>query len=634
MFKAQIFRSFLFALSVLAFLFSTGCGKGKLLGLASYIGSGGGGGLAAPTSLTYTLQSVTYVNGVAIPDNMPTTNGASVTYSITAGTLPTGLTLNGSTGVISGTPTANVAPSTITVQVSNSSGSTTRDLSIGVQNGWAVDSTGDTGDTDTVDNLCIAWGGGCTLRAAIEQANVTGGTRAITVPAGTIALDIGGVGTLMIGGAGLVSLTITGQGSSSTTISGGVTGVCDGTTDQILAMQSQNASDITLNGLTLANGCTPQDGAIFQHAGSGILTVNDSLIDNNHTTVSGAAAIAVLAGSGVFNRSTFSNNSSTTSGGGLGSIRPVTIADCAFSGNDASVDGGAFWGNNTTTITNSTFSGNTANDSAGALFQDGGTLTISGSTFSSNTAATVAAGALRAQNNSVVSITDSTFNGNTASDGASLSGGAIYFVNTGASSMNRVTFYGNTADFGGAFSQENGTTNITNSTFSENHSILSGGAVTINDGGTGVTVNIRQTTIANNASDAAASGGGLMVSGATGSLTLTQSIVARNTSNSIVYNCMTGGGGTISAGSYNLFDTDNTDCPVNTGGGTPDIQNASVTALASSVANNGGLVRTLAITSSFPGYDAIPSGSCFSALDARSTARPQGGACDIGAFEL
>jgi CSLREA domain-containing protein len=40
---------------------------------------------------------------------------------------------------------------------------------------FTVSSTGDTADTNTADDTCIATGGGCTLRAAIEQANASAG---------------------------------------------------------------------------------------------------------------------------------------------------------------------------------------------------------------------------------------------------------------------------------------------------------------------------------------------------------------------------------------------------------------------------------------------------------------------------
>jgi CSLREA domain-containing protein len=50
---------------------------------------------------------------------------------------------------------------------------------------FVVTTTGDTGDTNTADNACVASGGGCTLRAAIQQANATAGADAIHFAIGT-----------------------------------------------------------------------------------------------------------------------------------------------------------------------------------------------------------------------------------------------------------------------------------------------------------------------------------------------------------------------------------------------------------------------------------------------------------------
>lgn len=629
---------------LMAVLLVSGCGRGSLLGVggdSAAVTSGGGSGLAAPTSLTYTLHSATYINGATILNNSPTTDGLEVTYSIVPNiTVNTGLSFSTTTGIISGTPSINSAVTSYTVTATNVAGFVDRVLSIGTANGYIVSSTADTGDFATADGFCdtndSVGDGPCTLRAAIEQANFTGGTRAISVPAGTVTVN--GT-TIAIGSAGLASLTVTGQGSGSTIISGG------GSAPRIFS--TSNATNVTFASVTLSDGSEGADGAALIHNSTGVLTVSDSIIDDNHTTVSGAAAIAVLDGSANFTNTTISNNSSMTSGGGIGVYHavnpvPVTFTNCIFSGNHAEVDGGAYWSHNTTTITDTTFTGNTADTNAGAIFHDAGTLTITGSTFSGNSvpAGVVGgtAGALRAQNDATVTITDTTFEGNIAvPDTASRSGGAIYFVGLTAAPavLNRVTFYNNNSDFGGGLAQENGTTNMTNCTFSENDALMYGGAIALNNGGAGATINIRQSTIANNDVTAAAAGGGIGVSTAGATVNLSQSIIARNRSNAIVYNCMATGGSTIVAGSYNLFDTDNTDCPVNTGGGTPDIQNANVSSLASNVADNGGDVFTLAVSSgTAPMVDAIPGGSCFSAIDARQTARPQGAGCDIGAFEF
>ena len=76
-----------------------------------------------------------------------------VSYSVTP-TLPTGLTLNTTTGVISGTPTAVVAQSNYTVTATNTGGTTTASLSIAVVSAYTAWTTqynlvqGPTGDDD------------------------------------------------------------------------------------------------------------------------------------------------------------------------------------------------------------------------------------------------------------------------------------------------------------------------------------------------------------------------------------------------------------------------------------------------------------------------------------------------------
>jgi hypothetical protein len=87
---------------------------------------------AAPTNLTYSANPATYTKGSAITNNTPSNSGgAVVSYSVSP-SLPTGLSLNTGTGVISGTPTAITATASYTVTAANSGGSTTASLSITV----------------------------------------------------------------------------------------------------------------------------------------------------------------------------------------------------------------------------------------------------------------------------------------------------------------------------------------------------------------------------------------------------------------------------------------------------------------------------------------------------------------------
>ena len=87
---------------------------------------------APPTNLMY-VTPVTYTLNAAINPNTPTVTGTVASYSVSP-PLPAGLTLNTSTGVISGTPTALVAAANYTVTASNGGGSTTAIVNITVNN--------------------------------------------------------------------------------------------------------------------------------------------------------------------------------------------------------------------------------------------------------------------------------------------------------------------------------------------------------------------------------------------------------------------------------------------------------------------------------------------------------------------
>src|SRR3990170_1974359 len=55
---------------------------------------------------------------------------------------------------------------------------------------FTVNSTGNSGDSNTADNVCNDGTGACTLRAAIQQANVSAGADAITFSIGSGAQAI------------------------------------------------------------------------------------------------------------------------------------------------------------------------------------------------------------------------------------------------------------------------------------------------------------------------------------------------------------------------------------------------------------------------------------------------------------
>ena len=85
-----------------------------------------------PTNLIYSANPAVYTVGTAIPANVPSNGGGTIaSYTVTP-TLPAGLSISASTGVVSGTPTAATAQAVYTVTGTNSAGSTTAALTLTV----------------------------------------------------------------------------------------------------------------------------------------------------------------------------------------------------------------------------------------------------------------------------------------------------------------------------------------------------------------------------------------------------------------------------------------------------------------------------------------------------------------------
>ena len=153
-------------------------------------------------------------------------------------------------------------------------------------------------------------------------------------------------------------------------------------------------------------------------------------------------------------------------GGGLsgGTETNITLRHCRFIGNKAGA-GGAIWVNNggALTITNSTFEGNTARGTGGAIrVQAGGTFMATGSTFRENTA------------------------------GHNNNGSAIYLNSTSTNiktgTISRCSFIGNSAtgtilSLGAVYANHSATLHISNSVFVDNN-MLSASAVCSLGGGT------------------------------------------------------------------------------------------------------------------------------------------------------
>lgn len=222
-------------------------------------------------------------------------------------------------------------------------------------------------------------------------------------------------------------------------------------------------------------------------------------------------------------------------------------------------------------------------------------------------------------------------------------GGALW--SNGTATLEGVQFTNNKANYGGAV-ESNGTLNVRNCTFNGNYAQFDGGGLhagsgpsltidnsTFSGNGTGTVASAiasgaqqntyRFLTVANN------SGGAGAIDINQYPLTMVNSIVAGNAPDGI----MTSNGGGFSAQSTNnILGSGAT-------GGLTNATNGNQTGVAvihlllGALASNGGPTETIAIS---PGSLAADAGVAISGLtsDQLGTARPQGGAVDVGAYEL
>ena len=344
-------------------------------------------------------------------------------------------------------------------------------------------------------------------------------------------------------------------------------------------------STVTINGNGPANTiiqahASPNTAThrVFTVGAAGNLTLDNASVQNGRSPGNSGGGIENLGALTVSN-STFSGNvaGSNYSGGGIFNSGTLTVINTAFSENSAAA-GGAIFSNNVLTVTNSTFSGNASNSGGG--FYNWGSL----------------------------SITDSTISGNTAGDG-----GGIY--NSKTLVVTNTTFENNaaTAGDGGAIENEDVTT-VTSSTFYNNSASGKGGAI---HNGFGYTLDVTNSTFSGN--------NGLIGSSIHnyGTFHLKNTILSDSLSGVDCYNIS---GDTIDTNINNLIETNG---PSGHMCGTPV---STADPMIGSLQKNGGPTETMALLPGSPAIDSGDDAAC-AATDQRGIARPQGDACDIGAYE-
>jgi thrombospondin type 3 repeat protein len=222
-----------------------------------------------------------------------------------------------------------------------------------------------------------------------------------------------------------------------------------------------------------------------------------------------------------------------------------------------------------------------------------------------------------------VVVGNSTVTGNTANT----SGGGAQNINGGRLTIVGSTVSGNSANFHGGGVGNVGILSLINSTVSGNSALITGGGVLNSGSGTAVITN--GTVFGNTALP---QGGGVQ-NDPNAKLTLTRSLIAGNSSSNgpTIFSM-----GPVTADGFNLFGAGANSGVVGFSPGSTDIVPAvPVTSILDpTLAENGAPTKTHALILGSPAIDVGPSETACEKIDQRGVGRPQGAACDVGAFEF
>jgi CSLREA domain-containing protein len=495
---------------------------------------------------------------------------------------------------------------------------------------FTVTTTADAPDASPGDGLCATSAQQCTLRAAVQEANAqaAGSTVAIAVPAGNYALALGALtvlsNTVVISGVGSATTQLVGQGDRVLVVARGARAVVAGVTlTNGNAGASVGGGVVNLGLLVMSQSAISknhaQNGGGLYSGPSAWLALVGSSLNGNVVTTSGGGLLNDGGRVTLYNTTVLSNTGKAGNGGGIENGGTLTVSNSTLRGNTLSGNtsqgdlGGGIYSTGPLTVSDSTISGNSSTTSGGGIFNSG-TVTIINSILSSNSARAGGGGIFN--DFATVTVSNTTLSGNTVTADTSGFGGGIF--NYGMLTVSDSTLSGNSAlavsNSAGGGIHNQGTLTVSDSTLSGNSATGGGGG--INTYG-GLTVIVSDSTLSGNS---ASSGSGIDNTNGY-PLKVTGTIVADNTGSP---NCS---GQFSDLQGYNL--DSGTSC-----GFTQTTDLTGTNPLLGPLANNGGPTQTMAL---LPGSPAIDHGGTAAngcpATDQRGVTRPQGPACDIGAYE-
>lgn len=201
---------------------------------------------------------------------------------------------------------------------------------------YVVDAPADAADARPGDGTCAGDAGGCTLRAAVQEADAAGGASTITVPAGRFRLTIrpvpeaGSILDMDAANGDLdlnADITIRGAGAGRTIVDGG--GI-----DRVF--ETGPAVDAHLIDLTITGGDSTAGGSQEIDLGGGILNKSGITLDRveltGNTADGGGGMFSIPLTSPVVRDSLITGNTATE-GGGLRIDSGATIVNTTITGN-------------------------------------------------------------------------------------------------------------------------------------------------------------------------------------------------------------------------------------------------------------------------------------------------------------
>ena len=606
-----------------------------------------GGGMDNEANSNPTLANVTFSGNTASSSGGGMYNSSSSptlsnsTFSGNSAILSGGGMYNSNTGILTATNT------TFNANKSNTFGG-------GISNKGTLTLTGSSLITNTA-----GYGGGL-YNYGTGVLSITGSTF-ITNTAQSFGGGVFNEGALTLTGSSLITNTAF-SGGGLYNYGTGVLTVTESTIERNKASFGAgllNKGTLTLTGSSCISNAAPFGGGLYNDS-TGVGSVTDTTFQANGESFG--------TGGGLYNANTLTLIGSTFRynnaylGGGLfnKSTGVLTVTESTFRNNTAYSRGGGILNTGTLTATQIALDSNNAFDgvnagTGGGLQNESGTVTLAGSTISFNDA--VSGGGI--YNASALTLISNTFTYNRAFAG----GGGLFNYSTGTLTATENTFSNNIAFNGGGGIVNVGTLTATKITLSKNSAFDSdtmgtgggfqnnpGAVATLtnctisnneakgpkDDGGGGVmvytaTLHLVNCTITANStvSDGSTGNGGGGISTTSGvTVTLQNTLVAGNTSTANKPDLS----GVIISRGHNLIGSVDGSTGIS-GGVNGDIAGSNanpVEARLSILAEYQGSTQTHAL---LPGSPALDAGADCLATDQRDITRPQGSACDIGAFE-